>query len=340
MRAIKIFGKGDIRLTEVEKPVPQAGEVLIKIAAAGVCHSDLHIIDEGTVGGSFILGHENTGYIAELGEGVSGFEVGEPVMVFGPWGCGHCHPCQQSRENYCEHQAEIPAYGGGLGFDGGMAEYMLVPSARLLLPLGDLDPVKVAPFADAGLTPYHAIKRSAAKLTPYSTVLVQGVGGLGQMAVQILKKCYGCTVIASDISEDKLATAKRIGADYIVNAKDADAAEQILKITGSKKCAAVFDFVGATPTLNVGRAVIGLDGDWTVAGLGGGKLDYQVGTIPFGVSICTPYWGSRTELMEVLALAKQGIIDLQVDAFPLEKAEHVYQLLREGKIPGRAVLVP
>ncbi len=135
----------------------------------------------------FTLGHENTGHVAALGAGVTGWHEGDAVAIYGPWGCGRCRACRLSFENYCEHTSEVRGAGGGLGLDGGMAEYVLVPSARLLVPLGDLDPVEAAPLGDAALTPYHAIARSRAALVPGTTALVIGVGGLGHMAIQILR---------------------------------------------------------------------------------------------------------------------------------------------------------
>src|SRR5690606_30334705 len=148
-------------------PEPGPGQVLIKVAGAGVCHSDLHVLEGAfPFEGPFTLGHENAGWIDKLGAGVEGLKEGDPVLVYGPWGCGRCHSCQRSAENYCENHASIPTMGGGLGSDGGMAEFMLVPSARLLVPLGDLDPVKSAPLTDAALTPYHAIKAALPSLTP------------------------------------------------------------------------------------------------------------------------------------------------------------------------------
>jgi propanol-preferring alcohol dehydrogenase len=145
-------------LTEVPVPEPGPGEVLIKVGGAGLCHSDLHLMEwppgQLPFDPPFTLGHENAGWVEALGDGVTGFEQGEPVAVYGPWGCGHCRACRLSREDYCENQLEIGRMGGGLGFDGGMAEYMLVPSSRLLLRLGDgLDPRDAAPLSDAAHTP-------------------------------------------------------------------------------------------------------------------------------------------------------------------------------------------
>jgi D-arabinose 1-dehydrogenase-like Zn-dependent alcohol dehydrogenase len=191
MRAVRFVGVGQsAQITDVIKPAPGPGQVLIEIGGAGVCHSDLHVMEEDFgFSGTFTLGHENAGWVAHLGEGVRGLKEGDAVAVYGPWGCGRCHACQQSMENYSGNWAEIGAFGGGLGFDGGMAEYMLVPSARLLVPLGGLNPAKAAPLSDAALMPYHAIKRALPQLNADRTVVVVGIGGLGHMAVQLVRVC-------------------------------------------------------------------------------------------------------------------------------------------------------
>lgn len=342
MKAVRLYGTNDVRIEEIEKPIPTGDEVLIRIGAAGVCHSDLHVIKDGVLGEikePFTLGHENAGWVEEVGEAVTGYKKGDAVIVYGPWGCGHCKPCQTSSENYCDHQSELP-YGGGLGLNGGMAEYMLVPSSRLLVPIGNLDPAIAAPLSDAALTPFAAIKRSLSKLTTDATVVVLGIGGLGHVALQILKSITGSVIIAGDISEEKLSLAKKYGADHVINTTDADAAEQILKITGVKKAAVVMDFVGINPTINLGKKIVGLDGDLTIVGLGGGQIDASAGHIPYGVRVSTPYWGSRTELIEVIALAKQGKIHIELEKYRLDEANEVYEKLHHGKINGRAVLIP
>lgn len=340
MKAVRYLGVNDVKLVDnLEKPKPSGDQVLIKIAGAGVCHSDLHVIDHGTVPGPFTLGHENAGYIEEVGESVSGYKKGDAVLVYGSWGCGHCKPCQQSFENYCDHQSER-AFGGGLGLDGGMAEYMLVPSSRLLVPIYDLDPVLAAPLTDAALTPYSAIKRSLNKLTPDEYVVVMGIGGLGHTALQILKATTGATVIACDISDDKLDFAKQLGATYVINSKDTDAAEQIKKITGIKKAKVVLDFVGAPSTMELGAQVVSLNGDLSIVGLGGGSLSVASGKIPFGATVTMPYWGSQAELVEVVALARQGKIHIEIEKFPLDRVLEVYDKMRNGQLKGRAVLIP
>lgn len=341
MKAVRFFGQKDVRVVnDMEKPTPTGDEVLLKIGGAGVCHSDLHIIDEGIIPGlQFTLGHENAGWIEEMGPAVKGYKKGDAVLVYGPWGCGHCKPCQHSQENYCDHQSEA-AFGGGLGLNGGMADYMLVPSSRLLVPIYDLDPVIAAPLTDAALTPYSAIKRSLHKLMADEFVVVIGIGGLGHTAIQILREISGAAIIACDITTDRLDFAKSLGATYTVNSKDADAADQIKKITGIKKAKVVIDFVGATSTIDLGTKVVGLDGDLTVVGLGGGVFSYNMMGLPFGVNLSNPYWGSRTELMEVVGLARQKKIHINIEKYKLDEAVAVYEKLRKGQIKGRAVLVP
>jgi propanol-preferring alcohol dehydrogenase len=343
MKAIRFVASGrPAEVVDVPTPVPGPGQVLIKVAGAGVCHSDLHILDEDFgFKGPFILGHENAGHIAALGAGVKGWKEGDAVAVYGPWGCGRCATCQTSAENYCENHASISTMGGGLGADGGMAEFMLVPDSRLLVPLGKLDPVIAAPLSDAALTPYHAIKAAMPRLTPDASVLVIGVGGLGHMAVQILQALTPARLIAGDIDEGKLEHARKLGVKHTVNTRDAErAVESIRSIVGLRGMTAAFDFVGAQATIDLCVRVVGRNSHLSVVGLGGGNIKYSANNPPYGCEVVIPYWGSRVELMEVIALAQAGRIRAQVETFPLEQGPQVYQRLREGKIQGRAVLRP
>jgi propanol-preferring alcohol dehydrogenase len=342
MQAVRFQGVGrPARVEDVPKPKPGAGQVLIKIGGAGVCHSDLHVMEEDLgFKPPFTLGHENAGWVAALGEGVTAFKEGDAVAVYGPWGCGRCHACQLSLENYCENWAEIDGFGGGLGLDGGMADYMLVPSTRLLVPLGDLSPAKAAPLSDAALTPYHAIKRTLSQLNAESIVVVLGVGGLGHMAIQLLRVLAPCRIVATDVDDKKLQQAKGLGADDIINNRDAaEAAERIRKITGRRGAGLVLDCVGVQPTVDLGARLLGRNSVWTVVGLGGGHHDFHHGSTPYGTSLSIPYWGSRVELMEVIAMARDGRIHAETTEFPL-KAADVYRQLKAGEIAGRAVLVP
>ncbi len=344
MRAYQMTGwQRPPEFREVEVPEPGPGQVLIKVAGAGACHSDLHLMEwpEGAFNFPlpFTLGHENTGWVERLGAGVTGLEPGEPVAVYGPWGCGRCRACRLSRENFCENAAELGAMGGGLGRDGGFAPYMLIPAARLLVPLGDLDPVEAAPLTDAGLTPYHAIKRNLRRLVPGTSVAVIGAGGLGHMAVQIARAISGAQVIAVDIDDAKLALAREVGADHAV-LSGPDAAAAIRDLTRGRGVMVVLDFVGTEATMALGAAVVRPEGEVTVVGLAGGTLGFRFGAMPFDSAITVPYWGSAVELMEVLDLARAGRIRARVERFPLSQVADAYARLREGKIDGRAVITP
>jgi alcohol dehydrogenase, propanol-preferring len=345
MKALRLTAwNQDAELAEVPEPEPGPGQVVVRIGGAGACHSDLHLMHD-FVGGvlpwgpPFTLGHENAGWVDTLGAGVTGLEVGEPVAVYGPWGCGRCHRCRQGMENYCERQAEIGAMGGGLGRDGGMAGRMLVPDARLLVPLGDLDPVEAAPLTDAGLTPYHAVKRSLPLLVPGSTVVVIGAGGLGHMAVQILSETCPATVIAVDQRKEALALATDIGAHHGVLAGEG-AAEEIRDLTGGRGADVVLDIVGADATLALAAAVTRPLGHLTIVGIAGGTLPVSFFGIAYEVSVATTYWGTLPELMEVIALANTGRIHAHVTRFTLDNATDAYQAMHEGTLDGRAVIVP
>ncbi|MGA7242766.1 MAG: NAD(P)-dependent alcohol dehydrogenase [Terracidiphilus sp.] len=327
-----------------EMPVPEPGpeQVLIKVGGAGVCHSDLHILEvpAGTTSMRlpFTLGHENAGWVEKLGTGVSGFAPGDPVIVYGPWGCGLCMNCRLGMENYCQNPGEIKP--GGLGADGGMANYMIVPSTRFLIRLGALDPREAAPITDAALTGYHAIKRSLHLLGPGSTAVVIGAGGIGQMAIQILRALSSATiVIAVDTSVDKLEIAKRMGADEGLLSDDA-AVKRIKDMTRGQGAQLVLDLVGVNPTLTMAAQVSRVLGHLTIVGLGGGALPVNFLSPAKECSVAAPYWGSIPELMEVVDLAQAGKIKMVVEHFPLERASDAYHLLHDGKIQGRAVITP
>ena len=345
MRALRLPAwKHEPELVEVAEPTAGPGQVVIKIGGAGACHSDLHLMHdfEGGVlpwGPPFTLGHENAGWVHSLGAGVTSPAVGAPVAVYGPWGCGRCHRCREGIENYCERAGEIGAAGGGLGLDGGMAEYMLVPDARLLVPLGDLAPWIAAPLTDAALTPYHAIKRSLHRLIPGSTAVVIGAGGLGHMGVQILKAVSPATVIVVDKSETALTLAKQVGADHALIASDNTAA-QIKDLSHGLGADLVLDLVGADATIALGAAATRSLGDLTLVGIAGGSYLFSFFSSAYEVSFASTYWGTQTELLEVIALARAGHIAPHVERFSLAEAPEVYRRLAVGQIAGRAVIVP
>jgi propanol-preferring alcohol dehydrogenase len=327
---------------DVELRDPGPGEVLVKVGGSGACHSDLHIADypEGALSFPlpFTIGHENAGWVEQLGPGVEGVAPGDAVAVYGVWGCGRCPTCRIGAENYCEQTAPMVG-GGGLGRDGGMATHMLVPSARFLCPLATLDPRQAAPLTDAGLTTYHAVKRSLGVLRPGSTAVVIGAGGLGQMAVQILKVLSPACVVVVDVSEQKLAAARELGADVTI-VSDADALARVQELTHGLGAELVLDIVGSDTTLPLALGASRRLGHLTVVGIAGGTLPFNYLFVPNELAIASTFYGSIPELTEVITLAEAGTIRTQVDLFPLDQAPLVYERLREGKIRGRAVVTP
>ncbi len=343
MKALQLSpGETTPRLVDVSQPEPGPGQVLMRVGGAGACHSDLHLM-EGLAAlmgqDAFTLGHENAGWIEALGPGVAGFEVGQPVAVYGPWGCGVCRTCRQGNENYCETGSLTKGGGGGLGIDGGMAEYLLVPSPRLLVPLDKLAPWQAAPLTDAALTPYHAVKRSLPRLVPGSAAVVIGAGGLGHMAVQILKALTPAKVIVVDARAEALELATSLGADKTVLTSD-KTVEEVRGLTNGRGAELVLDLVGSSDTLPVAAGSGCLLGDVTLVGLGMGTVPFGFMTQPYECSLTATYWGGIIELMEVIALAEAGMLEAHIERFPLDQAVEAYDRMREGRLQGRAVIVP
>jgi propanol-preferring alcohol dehydrogenase len=283
------------------------------------------------------LGHEPVGTVAALGDGVSGFVVGDAVAVYIVWGCGHCVKCRAGQENYCLNAGRHVKTGPGMGYPGALATFMVVDSVRHLVPIGDLDFAHAAPLTDAGMTPYHAITRALGKLVPGSAAIVIGIGGLGHMAVQILRAVSAARVIALDVSNEKLAMARELGA-HVALLSDADAVERVRGIVG-EGAQAVFDFVGNDTTVAMAARMVAADGHLALVGMGGGTLRFAFGRLPFGVTADCPFAGTGNDLVEVIALVRAGMIDTHIETFPLDEAPHAYELLHAGKINGRAVVV-
>lgn len=333
-------------LKEIERPTPGPGEVLLKIAGAGACHSDVAIFEDYDgdlpvahfLKPEYTLGHENSGWIEELGEGVTGLNKGDAYLVYGPIGCGHCRSCSRGQDTYCDNVAEMPYMGMGLGRDGGMAEYLVAP-ARNLVPLGDADPIEAAPLADAGLTPYHAIKNSMRQLDGGGKyALVIGLGGLGQLAVQMLKAMTGATIIATDMKEDAMKMAEANGAVTVAGGENQ--ADEIRKLTNGHGVDAVFDFVGVKPTIEVSQKVVARKGRITVVGIAGGQVTWDFYTNPYEAELTNTYWGTIEDLYDVADLYRAGLIKPEVKVYPMDKALEAYQDLVDGKISGRAVVAP
>lgn len=332
-------------LAEVEVPEPGPGEVLVKIAGSGACHSDVGVFHDfpsdptGLLTPPFVLGHESSGWVEKIGPGVTGVTVGAPYVIYGPIGCGRCRACARGQDTYCAAAAEVGYLALGLGRNGGMADYMVAP-ARNLIPLGgEVDPIDAAVLADAGLTPYHAIKRTLHHLGGGGrSALVIGLGGLGQLAVQILKALTGAPVIATDLKPEAVDEAESLGAIGVRAGEDQ--AERIRELTGGRGVDAVYDFVGVSPTIALAAEVVAIQGALTVVGIGGGKYSWNFNRVPYEVNFSSTYWGTREDLHEVVALYQDGRIAPRVERYALDDALEAYRKLRDGELTKRAVIVP
>lgn len=335
-------------LADVPISDPGPGEVLVRVGGASLCHSDVHLLDipQGALPFDvpFTIGHENAGWVHTCGPGVTTLDPGDPVLVYGPWGCGSCRPCRYGSENFCENLRSIGTFGGGLGRDGGVAEFLLVPSARHLVPLPSLAPADAAPLADAGLTPYSAVRRVLDHLRPGSSTLVIGVGGLGHLAIQILAALTATKIVAADVSDLKIDLARSVGADHAVRSDAPDVAARVDEATQGRGVDAVFDFVGTDATMALAAAAVRPRGRVTVVGLGGGSLPFRFVAEPwartFAASFATSYWGSIPELMELVDLAERGLVKAETERFTLDQAPAALEALQKGRLRGRAVVVP
>ena len=338
MKAARLHAlRQPLRIDEVTTPVVARDEVLIRIAGAGVCHSDLHIRSgEFPLPPGFdlplTLGHENAGYVEAVGPDVTSIRRGDAVAVWGGRGCGSCRICRQGDEQCCNMALWVAA--------GGYAELMHVPSERFLIPLDGLDPVAAAPLADAGLTPYRAIKKVLPHLYPGAAVVVVGIGGLGHMALQILKALAPSTrIIAVDVARDRLDAALALGASDAVDA-GGDPAGEIMRLTGGEGAQAVIDLVGSDASLRTAAGAVGRMGIIVVVGLGGGTLAYSFLGVRAECTVTCSYWGSYNEFREVLALARGGHIRPVVRRYPLEQVNEALDSLERGEVHGRAVITP
>ena len=356
MRSMRLLAEGQ-PLADMSVETPRLGprSVLVRVSAAGVCHTDIHLISgaydlgEGrklsATGGGTLLpltpGHEIAGSVEELGTeaGSAGFRKGDQVVVY-PWiGCGACRKCLAGRENMCEGR---PAF---LGFmkDGGYAEYAFVPDARYLVRSDGIEAAQSATLACSGLTAFSGIRKCG--LRTDDLLLVVGAGGLGTTAIQIAKKTTGARVAVADIDDARLELAVKLGADHTFNTAKADAKElvsEVRKLNGGRGADAVIDFVGKPATVSLGVRLLGHEGRLVLVGLMGGALQLSLPLLPLlGGQIQGNFTGSLAELAELVQLARRGAVAPVVTAsYRLEEANEVLSKLGRGEIQGRAVLKP
>jgi len=320
-----------------ERPVPELShpnDVLVRIGGAGVCATDLHAIEglmePAGVTLPRVLGHENAGWVEEAGVGVTTVAKGDAVLVYPPYSCGLCVACRRGNDMHCvKHQFT------GLSVDGGFADYVLV-SERSLLRLPDgVEPAAVAPHADAGLTAYHAVRRVSHLLTPGSTAAVIGVGGVGHIALQLVRQLGSSSVIAVDTDERRRRLAAELGADEVVASADA-----VREATDGRGADVVFDFVGTDQTHAASVEMLARGGTYSVIGYGG-TISIPSGALVVNEhSVVGNLVGTWIDLWELLQLHAAGKVTLKTETHSLDSVNDVLAKLHDGEVTGRAVLVP
>ncbi len=329
--------KEPLSLEEVARPKPAAHEVLIEVEACGVCHSDLHLSDGDwpqlvpITNRPLILGHEIAGRVVEKGASVESLKVGDRVGVpWLHWSCGECEFCREGNENLCVKQQIT-----GVTVDGGYAEFVKAPASHAVKIPDGLSSVHAAPLFCAGVTVYRALQQ--AKIQPGQRLAVFGVGGLGHIAVQLAKE-IGATVTAVDVSDEKLAHAKTLGASATLNATNVNVVKELRRaggmhaalVTSAARTAydAAFRSIRPTGTL----LVVGLPSEsicFPPISMAASEIRIQASSV-----------GTREDLRRVLAMAAAGKVRCQVAARPLAQANEVMAELRKGTVSGRIVLTP
>jgi D-arabinose 1-dehydrogenase-like Zn-dependent alcohol dehydrogenase len=337
-----------LQLNEAPTPEPKGSEVLLKVIAAGVCHSDLHLADGWfDLGGGkrmslqdrgmklpVTLGHENVGEVVAVGPEAKSVKIGARMLAH-PWiGCGNCGPCKRGEENLCRAMKSL-----GVFSNGGYADYLIVPHPRYLFDIGDLAPERAAPLACSGVTTFGALKK-VPTLTSEPTVII-GAGGLGLMCQALHKAMGGHSAIVVDIDPVKRDAAKKAGASAVIDGAAPDAAQQIIDLTKGGAWA-VIDLVGSSQSARLGYDSLIKGGKYVIVGLYGGDLTVSLPLIPMrAVTIQGSYVGSLPEMKELIELVKRtGLPPVPVATRPLKDVNAVMDQLRAGKIVGRVVLTP
>jgi D-arabinose 1-dehydrogenase-like Zn-dependent alcohol dehydrogenase len=348
MRSYQVCECGaPLKLMESDVPTPQGTLVVMKVLAAGVCHSDLHIWDGYyEIGGGkklnlvergiklpLTMGHENVGEVIALGPEARGVKVGD-VRLVNPWiGCGQCKVCLRGEENLCVKGQNI-----GVFSHGGYATHLLVPHPRHLFDIGRLSPRDAAPLACSGVTAYSALKKVQATLKDEPVVVI-GAGGVGLMGVTLARKMGAKDVIAVDIDPAKREAALRAGATRAIDGAAPDAAKQIQAATGGGAWA-VIDFVGSSQTTGLAVASIVKGGTVVVVGLFGGDVTLPTPFLPLrAMTLRGSYVGSHADIAELLELVNRtGMPEVPIRTRPLDEVSAALGDLRAGKVVGRVVL--
>ena len=315
------------------------GDIIVRIGGAGVCRTDLHIVEgiwrsKVEVALPYIMGHENAGWVEAIGRGVESVKVGDAVICHPLVTSGHCLACRRGDDMHAT-ESKFP----GINADGGYAEYLLTGERALIKLPKSLSPKDVAPYTDAGLTAYRAAKKASRHLLPGQFAVVIGAGGLGHIGIQVLNALCAAEIIVIDRSDMALALAKACGAHHQVTG-DGNEVAAVLELTGGRGAEAVIDFVGEGDAVARGLAMTGSGGTYYIVGYGG-KIELP--TLDMVISektIVGNLVGTYPELVELMALADRGLVNLATREYRLEHANQALRDLHHGKIKGRAVLVP
>ncbi len=337
-----------LQINEIILPNPNGNQVIIRVKSTGVCHSDLHLWEGGyDTGDGFMKvtdrgvkfpvtpGHEVVGTVEQIGDSVEGVNIGDLVLIY-PWiGCEQCPTCENGDTNLCESPKSL-----GVFQNGGYAEYVLVPDSKFLAKINNLDPDAAASLACSGLTAFTAIKK--ALVNKPENILIVGAGGLGLMGVQIAKALTNSNIICADLDDEKLNSAKKLGATHIVNTKEPDAIKEIMSICNEKGVDSIIDFVNAPPTVKMDLSIIRKRGNIVLVGLFGGSVDLSLVSIPLkAITIQGAYTGSYNDMIELIQLAESGVINPIVSKhYTLDEANIALEDLKNRKIIGRAVINP
>jgi len=339
-----------LELVESETPAPQGSEVLLRITACGVCHSDLHFwhgfydlgdgtkmtLEDRNIDLPFTMGHEPVGEVVALGPDAGGdVQVGQTYLIF-PWlGCGDCARCNEGRENDCANTAPL-----GVRRPGGYADHVIIPDGKYLVDIKGVDPHYACTLACAGITSYSAI-RKARDISPDDKLVIIGAGGVGLTGVGIAADYIANEKIVVDVDEEKLAAAREAGADHTINPLREDARAAIAKLT-TAGAGAVVDVVATTETASLGIDVIRRGGSYIAVGLYGGRIDLPTLALPTrDIALRGSYVGTLSEMHELMELVKAGKVDpIPVASRPMSEVTKTLEDLEAGRIIGRVVVVP
>jgi NAD+-dependent secondary alcohol dehydrogenase Adh1 len=315
-------------------------DVVVRIGAAGLCRTDLHIqegqwAEKSQVVLPYTPGHENAGWVHEVGSGVSSIEVGDTVIVHPFISCGLCRPCRRGDDMHC-----VSGSFPGIDRDGGFAE-LLLTSARSVVKLDpSLEPASIAALADAGLTAIHAVKKAIPVLGPGTRAVVIGAGGLGHIGIQCLKAMTPTEIIVVDPNEKALALAAELGADHTIKVEGSRHIDTVLELTDGMGAEAIIDFVGEKGAVEDGVAMIQDGGFYYVIGYGQNIDIPTIDVISREISFIGNLVGTYVDLQDLMTLTAQGQVTLHTTTYPLEAINDAMADLDNGRLQGRGILVP